>query len=103
MGKKHKKKKTASGGKRPSSGQEEPMRQKCFTTDFATMIQLFRCLTEYLEFSKPFKLIVHYDPALPRVTIETYAPIEVHGQCIRKAKEIEKDQCILPSSIDSSL
>ena len=65
---------------------EEPMRQKCFTRDFASMIQLFRILTEYLEFSKPFKLVIHYDPDSPRVTIETYAPIEVHERHIQQAE-----------------
>lgn len=105
-----KKKKTASGGKRSFSEEEinnsqfheEPMRQKCFTRDFATMIQLFRILTEYLEFSKPFKLVIHYDPDSPRVTIETYAPMEVHERHIQRAEEIEKDQRILPSNIDNS-
>lgn len=101
MSNEHKKKKTASGGKRSFPGEEindsqfheEPMRQKCFTRDFATMIQLFRILTEYLEFSKPFKLVIHYDPDSPRVTIETYAPMEVHQRHIQQAEE----QCILPS------
>lgn len=110
MSKEHKKQKTASGGKSSFSGKEingsqlheEPMRQKCFTRDFATMIQLFRILTEYLEFSKPFKLVIHYDPDSPRVTIETYAPMEVHERYIRQVEEIRKDQQILPSNIDNS-
>ncbi len=63
---------------------KEPMRQKCFTKDFAGMFQLFRSLTEYLDFSKPFKVIIHYDPDLPRVSIETYAPMEVHERYIQE-------------------
>ena len=110
MSNEHKKKKTASGGKRSFSEEEmndsqfheEPMRQKCFTRDFTTMIQLFRILTEYLEFSKSFKLVIHYDPDSLRVTIETYAPMEVHERHIQRAEEIEKDQRILPSNIDNS-
>lgn len=70
---------------------KEPMRHKCFTKDFAGMIQLFRNLTELLDFSRPFKMVIHYDPEQPRVSIETYAPIEVHEQCIRRVEEMMRD------------
>lgn len=104
MGKKHKKKKTTSGGKRSSSKEkisdrkisnnhvhEKPMRQMCFTKDFAYMIQLFRSLTEFLDFSRPFNVVIKYDPELSRVSIETYAPMEVHERYNQKAEEIKKD------------
>lgn len=43
-----------------------------WTDEFAKMIQLFGILTENLIFSKPFRIVVDYDPEQPRVSIHHY-------------------------------
>ena len=43
-----------------------------WTGEFAKMIQLFRILTENLVFSKPFRIVIDYDPEQPRVCIHHY-------------------------------
>lgn len=39
---------------------------------FPDFIAVFRFMTEKLDFSKPFKVVINYDPEQPRSTIEVF-------------------------------
>lgn len=52
----------------------ETLVQKCFTKHFAETIQLFRIWTALLDFSKPFRIEIEYDPEEPRTTIKCQMP-----------------------------
>lgn len=39
---------------------------------FPDFIAVFRFMTEKLDFSKPFKAVINYDPEQPRSTIEVF-------------------------------
>lgn len=69
----------------------EPMEIRCNTKDFASMIQLFRSLTEKLNFSQPFSVVVEYDPKQPRVKIRLYEPKEALQQYIQRVLGGVKD------------
>lgn len=43
-----------------------------WTDEFAKMIQLFRILTDGLNFSKPFRIVIDYDPKQPRAVVHHY-------------------------------
>lgn len=47
------------------------------TRDFAIMVQGFNIITEHLDFSVPFRLVIDYDPEQPRTVIKQYFPKEV--------------------------
>lgn len=66
---------------------ENPIVQKCFTEEFAKMIQLFRIITENMDFSQPFKMIIEYDPEQPRMTNKMYKTNESLQQYIEKVEE----------------
>ncbi|MBD5395640.1 MAG: hypothetical protein HDR71_15575 [Lachnospiraceae bacterium] len=51
---------------------EEPIVYACFPEDFARMVQLFRNMTDYMDFSQPFRAIVDYDPEGLRTAIRFY-------------------------------
>jgi len=70
---------------------EEPIEIKCNTKDFAVMIQLFLILTKDLDFSRPFRVMVEYDPEQPRTKIKLFEPMDVLQQYIQKARGKEKD------------
>ncbi len=63
----------------------EPWVSKCFTKDFAHMIQLSGIILEGLDFSQPFRIEIDYDPEQPRTTIKTFMPTEVLQSRIQKA------------------
>lgn len=65
----------------------EPWETKCFTKDFANMIQLFNVLTENLNFSQPFRIVVDYDPEQLRTSVKVYMPKEVLESRIQKFQE----------------
>lgn len=46
----------------------------CLTKRFSTSIQMFQILTEILDFSQPFKVVIHYDPKELRTTVEYEMP-----------------------------
>ena len=46
----------------------------CLTKGFSTSIQMFQILTEILDFSQPFKVVIHYDPKELRTTVEYEMP-----------------------------
>lgn len=69
----------------------EPWVSKCFTKDFANMIQLGRIILEDLDFSQPFRMEIEYDPEQLRTTVKTFMPTEVLQSCIRKALGKQKD------------
>ena len=57
--------------------EENPKKICCPWTDaFAQMIQLFRIITEDMNFSKPFRLVIDYDPEQPRTVIHHYESFE---------------------------
>ena len=66
---------------------ETPIVQKCFTEEFAKMIQLFRIMTENMDFSQPFRMIIEYDPEQPRMTSKMYKTKEALQQYIEKVEE----------------
>ena len=70
---------------------EEAIVSKCFTKDFARMIQLFRILTEKLDFSQPFRAVIEYDPEQLRVKTSLYEPTEVLQRYIEKVQGKVKD------------
>lgn len=43
-----------------------------WTDKFAYAIQLFRIMSDDLDFSKPFRIVVDYDPDQPRTVIHHY-------------------------------
>lgn len=59
---------------------EEPIVYACFTEDFAKMVQLFRSITDHMDFSQPFRAIIDYDPEGLRTVIRFYDPKEVLQQ-----------------------
>ncbi|MCD7862398.1 MAG: hypothetical protein LUG61_02520 [Lachnospiraceae bacterium] len=65
---------------------KEPLESYCFTESFAHMIQLFRIMTEKLDFSHPFKVEIEYDPEKARTVERIYMPKEVFERCIEKLK-----------------
>ncbi len=69
----------------------EPWVSKCFTKDFAHMIQLSGIILEGLDFSQPFRIEIDYDPEQPRTTIKTLMPTEVLQSRIQKALGRQKD------------
>ncbi len=40
-----------------------------WTDEFARTIQLFRILTDNIDFSKPFRIVIDYDPEQPRTIL----------------------------------
>ena len=66
--------------------EREPIVTKCFTKDFVRMIQLFRRLTDDLDFSLPFRVVIDYDPEQERTTKKVYAPKEAYERYIRRAE-----------------
>ena len=58
--------------------------QKCFTKHFAETIQLFRIWTDPLDFSKPFRIEIEYNPEEPRTTIKCQMPKASLSQYIEK-------------------
>ncbi len=70
---------------------EEPIVQACFAKDFARMVELFRSLTRYLDFSQPFRAVVEYDPEGLRTVIQLYEPIEALERYNEKVKGSVKD------------
>ena len=65
---------------------EEKISLKCFSKSFSEMIQLFRILTEPIDFSNPFVIEVEYDPNQPRAEVHYTMPRESVLQHIRKAQ-----------------
>ena len=70
---------------------QEPLSIQCFTKDFSTMMQLFRSLTRDLDFSKPFRMVIEYDPEQPRLKRDVFVPTEVLEQYTQKVMESVKD------------
>ena len=66
---------------------ETPIVQKCFTEEFAKMIQLLRIMTDNMDFSQPFKMIIEYNPEQPRMTSKMYKTKESLQQYIEKIQE----------------
>ena len=65
---------------------EEPIVHACFTEDFAKMIQLFRQITDYMDFSQPFRVVIDYDPEGLRTVTRFYEPAEAlqrHSERVR--------------------
>ncbi|MCM1219397.1 MAG: hypothetical protein NC548_33375 [Lachnospiraceae bacterium] len=69
---------------------DEPITYACFTKDFARMIQLFRNMTQYMDFSQPFRAVVEYDPEGLRTVIQFFEPTEVLQRYSEQAKGKEK-------------
>jgi len=44
--------------------------QSPWTDEFAKMIQLFRILTEDIDFSRAFRIVIDYDPEQPRTIVK---------------------------------
>lgn len=66
---------------------EKEWETNCFTKDFARMIQLFRIITEHLDFSQPFKMEIEYNPEQLRTSVKSYMPKEVLESCNQKVEE----------------
>ncbi len=69
---------------------EEPIVYACFAEDFAKMVQLFRNITDYMDFSQPFRAVVDYDPEGLRTVIQLYEPEEVLQRHSERVRESEK-------------
>ena len=69
----------------------EPLITKCFSEDFAKGIYIFRILTENIDFSQPFRMVIDYDPEQPRVKTELHMPTEVLEQYIQKVQGNPKE------------
>ncbi len=69
----------------------EPIVFACFTEEFAKMVQLFRNITEYMDFSQPFRAVIEYDPEGLRTVIQFYEPTEVLRQHSERVKGTGKD------------
>ncbi len=82
---------------------DEPWDHRCYTTDFANMIQLFTLLTSNMEFSQPFRVVVDYDPKQLRTSVKTYLPKKLHESRIREAEERRLALRSLPRCSGSSL
>lgn len=65
---------------------EEKISLKCFSKSLSEMIQLFRILTEPIDFSNPFVIEVEYDPNQPRAEVHYTMPKESALQHIRKVQ-----------------
>lgn len=70
---------------------KEPLSMQCFTKDFAIMMQLFRSMTRDLNFSKPFRMVIEYDPEQLRVKRDVFVPATVLEQYTQKVMEKVKD------------
>lgn len=70
---------------------KEPLSVQCFTKDFAIMMQLFRSMTRDLNFSKPFRMVIEYDPEQLRVKRDVFVPATVLEQYTQKVMEKVKD------------
>lgn len=75
----------------PEKLEKEAWETKCFTKDFAHMIQLFRIITEHLDFSQPFKMEIEYDPEQLRTSVKSYMSKEVLESYSRKVEKEKKD------------
>lgn len=49
---------------------------KCRTDGFAHAVQLFRILTEKIDFDEPFQISIDYDPERPNVKIDYHFATE---------------------------
>lgn len=45
-----------------------------WTDSFVNMIQMFQVITEDWDFSKPFRIVIDYDPKQTRTIIHRYEP-----------------------------
>lgn len=69
----------------------EPIEHLSFTKDFATMVQLFVSMANGLDFSRPFKMVIEYNPEQARVRRQLFAPKDVVEQYSQKVKGRMKD------------
>ncbi len=69
----------------------KPIIHISYTKDFARMIQLFRNITDNLNFTKPFRVVIEYNPEQLRVRTKIYEPTEVLEQYTRRVKGKVKD------------
>lgn len=69
----------------------EPFLYVCNTKDFARMVQLFRNMTEFIDFSQPFQAIIEYDPKGDKTVVRIYETKESLQQYNEQARGIGKD------------
>lgn len=74
-----------------------------FTDNFETMVTLMRILTEEIDFHKPFRIVIDYDPEQPRVPIHFYAnpsegnsDPEITGEHVDNTEEYRWEQIQIP-------
>lgn len=70
---------------------EEPIVFACFTEAFEKMVQLFRDITDHMDFSQPFRAVIDYDPEGLRTVIQFYETKEFLQQYSERVRGNPKD------------
>lgn len=61
------------------------------TSEFAYGIQTVKAMFDDVDFSKPFRIIIDYDPEQPRTIVKKYLTKEVPQSCSVLVKENQQD------------